>query len=74
MEYHLLVETPPNSGQYEATGEVLIGTIQDALTECINRSQEGFRTALYPYEPVRQASGLIPTPTGMSTEQDAAED
>ena len=55
MEYHLLREKTDGSGQYEPTGEVLRGTLEDAVNEAVRRTQRGAgRTAIYPFESLNQ--------------------
>lgn len=61
MEYHLLAETADGSGTYEATGEVLSGSLEEAAAEAVARTQAGHRHAVYVLDTINrraEASGV----------------
>ncbi len=66
-EYHLLRETPENSGKYSATGEVLRGSLQEAADEAVRRCQAGTRTAIFVYEALNKRV-IAPEPGRASAE------
>lgn len=73
MEFHILIETPENSGKYEATGEVFKGPVADALRQCVLRTQSGRRHGFFPMESVRIAPDMPPRGVTTSADETDAE-
>jgi hypothetical protein len=53
MEFHLLRETPDNSGTFVATGDKVDGTPEEAVAQCAALAAKGGRFAVYVYESIR---------------------
>lgn len=53
MQFHILRETPDNSGCYVATGETHDGPADAAAQRCVELSSAGGRYALHVYESLR---------------------
>lgn len=55
MEYHVLKETPDNSGNFIDTGMVVGFGKADLAAEAVaNMSAGGGRFAIYPYDPMKR--------------------
>lgn len=52
QEYHILAETPPGSGSFAETGEIIDTTADDACFRCIELAQDGNRYGFWVYESV----------------------
>jgi hypothetical protein len=51
-EFHILAETPANSGTYTETGEIVGTNETDAKLRCIELSQDGTRYGFWVYESI----------------------
>ncbi len=75
MIFHVLRETPENSGTYTATGEVLDTSVEDASNHVLDaQAAQGGRWAVAPYEPIRRAPDVAApaTPAAPATDSTAA--
>ena len=59
QEFHILSETPVNSGTYTETGEVVTTNESDAVLRCIELSTDGTRYGFWVYESVNP-SHIVP--------------
>lgn len=61
MQFHVLRETPENSGSFVATGEVLDVPADVAVDAVLNRQvTEGGRHAIFPYDSIRRERPAAP--------------
>lgn len=79
MDYHLLREKTDGANEYVPTGEILRGSIEDAVNEAVRRTQAGVRTAIYVFDSVNRrpiemaAAEAQPAPPPPADEQPADE-
>jgi hypothetical protein len=52
QQYHILAETPPGSGSFAETGEIVETSADDACFRCIELAQDGNRYGFWVYESV----------------------
>jgi hypothetical protein len=56
--FHLLRETPDNSGTFTATGESIEGSVHEAVERCVALAAKGGRYGMHVYEALRHSDAM----------------